>query len=171
VKRPPRSGRGGRQADGTAERKDGDDSEEEAGNSVDGGTARVKDDEKEDESSDYTSNSTSDDDTPPDAAVYSFVPPHSNHTAASSQHTKPAPGTNKPALPASLHEQSLLVVKQRSTQQRDELDDLLHMDEGKSGGGGGMADRTASVTDGRGDKVTGNELHTLEDELDSLLSV
>ena len=183
MKRPPRGGRGGgRPGDGTTERKDGeaseDDEDEKDGTS--NTTARARDDEKKDEeiddSSDYTSNTSSDDDTPIDAAVYSFVPPHSNHnhSATSAQHTtKPAPGTNKPVLPPSLREQSLLVVKQRSTQQRDELDELLHMDEGRSvGGGGGVGVETAaSVTGGREQKVKGSDLRNLEEELDDLLTL
>ena len=133
----------------------------------------MRDDEKDDDSSDYTSSSPSSDDTPPEAAVYAFVPPRSNTTAADvRQHSRPAPGTNKPVLPPSLREQSLLVVKQRSTQQRDELDELLHMDDGR-GAGVAMADRTAvaSGDNTRQKAAKENELRNLEDALDDLLNV
>ena len=135
-----------------------------------GSADRARDDEKaEDDSSDYTSNSSSDDEAPPEAAVYSFVPPRSNTTTAAQPASKPAPGTNKPVLPSSLREQSLLVVKQQSTQQRDELDELLHMDEGRETGRAD-ADSTASSVNEKRQKAKGDELRNLEDELDGLLN-
>ena len=181
MKRAPRGGRGGRQADGTAERKDGgeaakedDEEEDEEDGKADGSTGRAKEDEKdEDHSSDYTSSSPSDDDTPPDAAVYSFVPPRSHLTAAATaqQPNKPAPGTNKPVQPPSLREQSLLVMKQQSTQQRDELDELLHIDEGNSVGRVAADQGAAGSADKGGQKAKANDLRNLEDELDDLLSL
>ena len=76
-------------------------------------------------------------------------------------------------LPPSLREQSVLVVKQQSTQQRDELDELLHIEErrGTGSGGRGVEDRIATLASGKAQKGKGDELRSLESELDDLLNL
>jgi hypothetical protein len=146
----------------------------------DGGEAKAGGEGTEERSSDYSSDSDEDDDAPAiDASVYAFVPPSTATPSAATSTTGRRPpsaalatsvvGTApRPApAPRSLHEQSLLVVAERSARGGDELDGLLSLHDNTKvlrpsmAGPGGQA---------AGARQAPGDLKALESDLDALLN-